>query len=585
METNKLKPLRVLIVEDNENDALLLIRELKKSGYDPKYQRVQTAREMQEALDKNTWDIILCDYKLPNFSAPKAIELLKETKKDIPLIVISGTIGEDTAVECMRAGAHDYLMKGKLSRLAPAIEREMRDAEIRRMHKQAHDALLASEEKYRLVVENAQEAIIITQDLKIAFANRAAINQIEYPEEMLLSRPFTNFIHPDDQNIIVDNHLRRLRGKEISPVPPFRIITKGGDTKWVNLSAAAISWEGKPAVLNFLNDITEQKKAEESLRQSEERYRLIFENSPLGLLYFDKNGTIVHCNDNFVKIIGSSREALIGLNVINLPDQKVVSAVQQALHGKTGYYEDDYHSVTAAKITPLRALFAPMTLEGSFVQGGVGIIEDVTDRKKIEKERKKNFEKVRKALDATVRAMATIVETRDPYTAGHQQRVAQLAQAIATEMNLDNEQIEGVRIAGLIHDIGKIAVPAEILTKPGKLTPLEYSLVKVHPQSGYDILKDIEFPWPIADTVLQHHERLNGSGYPRGLKDNDIILQARILAVADVVEAIASHRPYRAARGMDAALEEIYKEQAILYDKDVVEACIKLFREKGYELS
>ncbi|HDQ04553.1 MAG TPA: HD-GYP domain-containing protein, partial [Deltaproteobacteria bacterium] len=207
-----------------------------------------------------------------------------------------------------------------------------------------------------------------------------------------------------------------------------------------------------------------------------------------------------------------------------------------------------------------------------------GVIIDIT-------ERKQSFEKVRKALDATVRAMAATVETRDPYTAGHQYRVAHLAQAIATEMDLDEEQIEGIRIAGLIHDIGKIAVPAEILTKPGKLTPLEYNLVKIHPQSGYDILKDIDFPWPVADAVFQHHERMDGTGYPQGLKQNDIIIEARILAVADVVEAIASHRPYRPSRGIEMALEEIYKNSQLLYDKDVVEACIRLVREKGYELS
>lgn len=584
MEIDKLKPLRVLIVEDVEDDALLVIRELVKNGYQPDYWRVEKAAEMKKALSEKTWDIILCDYKLPKFSALKAIELLKETGRDIPLIVISGTIGEETAVECMKAGAHDYFMKGKLSRLAPAIERELKEAAIRRKQKQTEAALLESEEKYRLVVENAQEAIIITQDLKVVFTNSAAVDQIGYPEEIFLSHPFTDFIHPADRNIVVDNHLKRLKGEKIPPVQSFRIIRKDGDIRWVNLNAAIISWRGKPAVLNFLSDITEQKKAEETLRQSEEKYRLIFEHSPIGLLYFDKNGVIVACNDNFVKIIGSSREALIGLNMLKLPDKGVVSTVRQALGGSPGLYEDMYHSVTAPKITPVRALFTPMNAEGGLVQGGVGIIEDVTERKAIENERKISLEKSRKALSATVGAMATMVETRDPYTAGHQQRVAHLAQAIAAEMNLAEEQIEGIHMAGTIHDIGKISVPAEILTKPGKLTELEYSLVKTHPRAGYDILKDIEFPWPLAKAVLQHHERMDGSGYPEGLKGEAILPEARILAVADVVEAIASHRPYRPARGIEAAIEEIYKNRLILYDSNVVDACIKLFREKGYKL-
>jgi PAS domain S-box-containing protein len=334
---------------------------------------------------------------------------------------------------------------------------------------------------------------------------------------------------------------------------------------------------------NRMLRIRVNKKTKE-LRESEERYRLIFEHSPIGLLYFDKNGVIVACNDTFVKIIGSSREALIGLNMLNLPDKGVVSAVRQALSGSTGVYEDMYHSVTTPKITPIRALFKTITDINGVAQSGMGIIEDVTKQKEIENERKQSLEKASKALGATVRAMASIVETRDPYTAGHQHGVADLARAIAAEMNLAEAQIEGIHMAGTIHDIGKISVPAEILTKPGKLTEIEYGLVKTHPLAGYDILKDIEFPWPVADTVLQHHERIDGSGYPEGLKGEAILPEARILAVADVVEAIASHRPYRPALGIEAAIEEIYKNRLILYDSNVVDACIRLFREKGYKL-
>jgi len=334
---------------------------------------------------------------------------------------------------------------------------------------------------------------------------------------------------------------------------------------------------------NRILRIRVNKKTKE-LRESEERYRLIFEHSPIGLLYFDKNGVIVACNDTFVKIIGSSREALIGLNMLNLPDKGVVSAVRQALSGSTGVYEDMYHSVTTPKITPIRALFKTITDINGVAQSGMGIIEDVTKQKEIENERKQSLEKASKALGATVRAMASIVETRDPYTAGHQHGVADLARAIAAEMNLAEEQIEGIHMAGTIHDIGKISVPAEILTKPGKLTEIEYGLVKVHPRAGYDILKDIDFPWPVANAVLQHHERMDGSGYPEGLKGEAILPEARILAVADVMEAISSHRPYRPSLGIEAAIEELYKNRSILYDINVVAVCIKLFREKGYKL-
>ena len=186
------------------------------------------------------------------------------------------------------------------------------------------------------------------------------------------------------------------------------------------------------------------------------------------------------------------------------------------------------------------------------------------------------------SLEDTMRAIAAIVEMRDPYTAGHQIRVADLAAAITKQMGLSAEQAHVIHLAGTVHDLGKINVPAEILSKPGKLTDLEFGLIKVHPQAGYDILKGINFPWPIAQMVLQHHERFDGSGYPQGLKGEDILLEARILSVADVVEAMSSHRPYRPGLGIDVALEEITKNRGIFYDPQVVDACVALFREQGY---
>jgi HD-GYP domain-containing protein (c-di-GMP phosphodiesterase class II) len=177
-----------------------------------------------------------------------------------------------------------------------------------------------------------------------------------------------------------------------------------------------------------------------------------------------------------------------------------------------------------------------------------------------------------------------VVEMRDPYTAGHQKRVAGLARAIGEELGLPADRRDGLHTAGLIHDLGKISVPAEILSKPSKLTAIEFSMIKVHPQAGFDILKSIEFPWPVARMVLEHHERLDGTGYPGGLRGEDILLESRILAVADVVEAISSHRPYRPALGIEAALDEIEVRRGIFYDAAVVDACRRLFREKGFRL-
>jgi putative nucleotidyltransferase with HDIG domain len=224
----------------------------------------------------------------------------------------------------------------------------------------------------------------------------------------------------------------------------------------------------------------------------------------------------------------------------------------------------------------------PVEREGKIV-GIQAIIRDIAERKRAEEELKQSFENLRRVLEGTVHALAATAERRDPYTAGHQQRVSQLACAIAKEMGLQEEQIEGIRVAGILHDIGKIYVPSEIINKPGRLTEVEMALVRTHPLVGYDILKTIEFPWPLAQIVLQHHERVNGSGYSSGLSVEEILLEARILGVADVVEAMASHRPYRPALGLEKALEEISQNRGVLYDPEVADACLKLLAEKGFE--
>ena len=216
---------------------------------------------------------------------------------------------------------------------------------------------------------------------------------------------------------------------------------------------------------------------------------------------------------------------------------------------------------------------------------GIETLRTRAERDRNAYEHEHHQEILRNSLEQSIQAIAATVEARDPYTAGHQQRVTELAEAIAREMGLAEERIHGMRLAASIHDLGKIKVPAEILAKPGKLTALEFMLIKTHPQAGYDILKDIEFPWPIADIVRQHHERLDGSGYPQGLKDGQVLLESRILSVADVVEAMSSHRPYRPSLGIDAALEEIERRRGVQYDSKVVDACIKLFRERDYELT
>ena len=200
-------------------------------------------------------------------------------------------------------------------------------------------------------------------------------------------------------------------------------------------------------------------------------------------------------------------------------------------------------------------------------------------RQNLEKMVTERTASLKNALEGMIQVIARTIETRDPYTAGHQQRVADLAVAMAEKMSLSNDQVEGIHMAGRVHDLGKISVPAEILSKPGKLTDIEFALIKTHAMNGYNIVADIEFPWPIARMILEHHEKMNGTGYPRGLSSDEILIESRILCVADVVEAMASHRPYRPALGVETALAEISRNQGVLYDTDAVDACLSLFKD------
>ncbi|HPD57221.1 MAG TPA: PAS domain S-box protein [Smithellaceae bacterium] len=708
--------------------------------------------------------------------------------------------------------------------------------------KLAEEKLRESEENYRNLFNNAKEGILIAQDDRISFANPALVKILGYPIDVIRSKPFTSFIHPEDSKKVLERHQRRLRGEEVETDYSFRIISGDGTKKWVQIKSQIISWYGIPSSLSFIEDITAQKKAQKELAVSEEKYRSILENMQEGYYEVDLDGNTTFANDAMCRIQGFSREEIIGMNNRQYTDPETAKRVYQEFNevyntekpGKTSeheiirkdgskiwieasialrkdrsgnkigfkgivrditerkkaeeelrkkhkeletmieaspimiyfkdtqnkfirvnralleatglareeiegksneevnpkqaahYLQEDkeiiatgkpkigtyeeiktrkgrkvlltdkvpyrdkegniigvigfsvditaqkkaqdalreseekyrklvenaqegvYQSTADGKYLTMNPAFARILGYDSveelmqsvedisrqlYVQpqdrqrllklvekyGSVadfetefyrknktrvwlsvsmhavrdargeilyyqGMAQDISEKKKMDAERKENLQKLRKALGATINAMAVTVETRDPYTAGHQRRVADLARAIATEMKLSSDKIDAVRMASVIHDIGKISIPSEILTKPTQLSDLEYNLIKTHPSSGHAILKDIEFPWPIARIVLEHHERIDGSGYPCGLKGDEILLESRIVAVADVVEAISSHRPYRAAQGIEAGLEEIEKNKGRLYDAQAVDACLRLFREKHYKM-
>jgi PAS domain S-box-containing protein len=281
----------------------------------------------------------------------------------------------------------------------------------------------SSEEKYKLLVENSCEAILVCQSDMLTFVNPRAVEITGFTQSELTSQPFISFIHPEDREIVLQRYQARIEGKIVPKHDSFRVQCKNGDIRWVESSSVIINWDDQKATLSFINDVTDKMQAEASMKTS--------------------------------------------------------------------------------------------------------------------------YDKLRSVVQGMIQVMTSIVELRDPYTAGHQVRVMKLACAIGREMALSEDQINGIHASGLVHDIGKMAIPAEILSKPGALNDVEYIMMKTHPGIGYEILKQIEFPWPVAEIVLQHHERMDGSGYPGGITGDKICIEAKILGVADVVESMASHRPYR----------------------------------------
>ncbi|MDO9530407.1 MAG: PAS domain S-box protein [Syntrophales bacterium] len=329
-------------------------------------------------------------------------------------------------------------------------------------------------------------------------------------------------------------------------------------------------------------------KAYEKVRESEERFRALSDNAPDIIYTLGIDGLFTYVNPAWEKILGHRKKEVIGRHLIDFMKEEgspnFVRLIKNIKDNKETI--KDVNVVISNKDGHERLFTmnnAPNLDSEGNVAGIVGTLKDITKLKQSEIELKKSFEKLQMAMNSTINAMSMITESRDPYTSGHQKQVADLAVAIAEEMNLSEESIKIIHMASLIHDIGKIQIPAEILVKPGKLSEIEFSMIKTHSEIGYNILKTVEFTPPIAEIVLQHHERLDGSGYPKGITGNEIILEARIIAVADVVEAMASHRPYRPSRGADKALEEITKARGVFYDADVVDACLKLFKEKGFE--
>ena len=351
----------------------------------------------------------------------------------------------------------------------------------------------------------------------------------------------------------------------------------------------------KPTYDQLLQRVQELERESLKRAEAEERsekaisiLRATLESTADGIVVVNRHGRVVSFNQRFQdlcripeSLMAAKDDNRVMAHIMDqVKDPEIFLQKVADLYDQPGAEDQDVIEFKDGRIFERSSL--PQRIGRKYV-GRVWSFRDITAGKKAEKDLQQSFATLREALDGIIQAVALTVEKRDPYTAGHQRRVADLARAVASKMGLSKKQINGIRIAGSIHDLGKTCVPADILSKPGRLTEHEFAIIKAHPEVGYDILKSIEFPWPVAQTVLQHHERLDGSGYPAGLKGKRIIVEARIVAVSDVVEAMSSHRPYRPTLGIDMALEEIQQGRGTAYDPDAVDACISLFEADHFE--
>lgn len=455
--------------------------------------------------------------------------------------------------------------------------------------KRAEEALRRNEQRLSVHIQKTPLAVIEWDTgFRVLQWNRAAEQIFGYPAAEAVGQ-HADFIVPDrfkGQVNRVWEDLMANRGGERST---NENTTKDGRVifcEWYNTSL--INGRGKViGVASLAQDVTERKRAEDALRDSEELHRRLIAAIPDMIIRTDLQGNIVFANDVAMRLSRSaSVEALVGRNVFSFvaPEDldKAVNSSKRMFEKRIGPQEIGlvFNDTPSIKFE----------VDGAVLRGPDGspygivyLCRDITERKLAEEGLRQGLVQLRTTLKAAIDSLSSAIEMRDPYTAGHQERVTRLARAIAREMGLAEERVEAVEVAAIIHDIGKLYVPAEILSKPTKLTDLEYAMIKMHAQAGYTILSKIDFPWPIAQIVHQHHETINGSGYPQGLAGKDILLEAKILCVADVVEAMSSHRPYRPALGISLALDEIAQKRGILYDREVVDACLRLFRVEHFK--
>jgi PAS domain S-box-containing protein len=593
----KEKPLHVLIVEDLEDDALLMARELERGEYSVQYLRVDTREAMARALEAQSWDVVLSDHSMPKFNAPMALNEIKTHGLDLPFILVSGSIGEDQAVAIMKAGAGDYLRKEQLGRLLPAVEREIREGSIRRARADAEEALRKSESLYRTLTDTSPDAVIVTDlELRIRLANPRAQKLLGAggTAEWIGKRwvdcfaPFpARFLN---QTLETLRHTGRVEKVEID------LARADGLVITAELSASLLPGSGSPAdaILFVLRDVTDRKENERQIRQQLDKLAALRTIDAAITASLDLRVTLMVILDELTSQLHVDAADILLLSSVSQTLQYSTGRGFRSGHRKETYLplnrgnagrvalerrvlllphwnpqqDDPSRSEAMAGEGFITYVAAPLVAKGRVKgvleifhravlepdQAWISYLETVAEQAAIAIDNAMLFEDLQRtnteltlAYDATIEGWSRALDLRDRETEGHTQRVTENTLRLARAMGMPEGELVNARRGCLLHDIGKMGIPDSILLKPGPLLQEELSVMRQHPTFAFEWLSSIAFLRPTLDIPYCHHERWDGNGYPRHLKGEQIPLPARIFAVVDIWDALRSTRPYREA--------------------------------------
>ena len=615
-----LKPVDLLIVEDSPSDLALIERHLARQGLPVSCRQAATLTDVTAAMRVGPPDAVLSDYKLPGLDFVEVFEAVRAAFPHLPVILVSGTVGEERAVELLRLGVTDFVLKDNLGRLVPSIRRALNEVAERRARQEAERQLHEREARFSRLIEASFDCAWETDARHFyTWISPRVTDVLGYTPEEMVGRSCFEFMPAGEAE-----RVRALLPSFAARRRPFAMaenlfLHRDGRPLVLESSGfPVIAADGTiTGYFGASRDVTRRHDAEAALRRS---------NWALAAVLRANVATIQSGTD--CEMMQAVCEAIVGGSVfplawIGLVDQdpdrsvRVASAAGPAagpLAGQRfGWAEDGFgagptgrclregravidNAPSDAEPGIVSLLSIPLIDEGTAV-GALTIGADQRDVFGGDEMRlfgqfasnlvfamkaRRTQGKYQAAMDQMVETLAATIERRDPYTAEHERRVADLSVLIAREMGLDEATCQVIRLAGLVHDIGKIQIPTEILSKPGRLSAIEFELVKTHAAVSWELLRGVDFPWPLADIAGQHHERLDGSGYPKGLAGDEIRLEARIIAVADIIEAMASHRPYRPALGIGVALDEIRRLEGTHLDAAVVQAALRVCLRDGF---